>query len=83
MFQKGKINRRTEGCISENQITEFRVILAGMTMKSLNLKASIEWPFVERLSIPEDIIELKIQYDGCLRKISILTKSCLLKLLLV
>lgn len=54
-----------------------------MTMKSLNLKASIGWPFVERLSIPEDVIELKIQYDGCLRKISIFTKSCLLKLLLV
>lgn len=50
-FQKGKINRYTEGCISENQMTEFKVILAGMTVQSLNLKEPIGWPLVERVSI--------------------------------
>lgn len=40
--QKGKINTCTEKCISEKQITEIRIILAGIIIRSLNLKVSID-----------------------------------------
>lgn len=66
---KKQINKCTERCISEDQIPEFRIILAGIAMQSLNLKASIGWPFVTRVSIPKQVIELRIQYGACLLRL--------------